>query len=87
MSVCQNFHSSPSEGTEDIDSLINGLKNIDQEKGEIRFLFYLNKCLTKETKIRVINKKCELIRNAYREEDYDAVDGFLDELKQAENKL
>ena len=34
-------------------------------------------------------KKCESIRKAYRlnDEDYDAVDGIMDELRQAKNKL
>ena len=85
MRVCQSFHSSPREGIEDIDSLVNDLKNIDQEKEEITndfitSLFDLNKYFTKETEIQVFNKNCELIRNAFREEDYDAVDGFVDEL-------
>ena len=88
----QSFHSSSREGNEDIDSLINNLKNIDDKDGEITnnfitSLFDLNKCLTKDNEIRVINKKCELIRNVCREDDYDAADGFVDELKQAKNRL
>ena len=35
------------------------------------------------------HKKCKSIRKAYRldDEDYDAVDGILEELRQAKNKL
>ena len=43
--------------------------------------------MRKETKIWVNSKKYELIRNAYQEEDYDDVDGFVDGLKQAKNRL
>ena len=47
----------------------------------------LHKFVSKEIEIWVINKKCKNIRNAYKEEDYDAVDGIVNELKQVKNKL
>lgn len=90
--VCKTFQLSPLETTEDADSLIETIKNIDREKGKttrdfIKSLINLHKSISKETEIPMINKKCESVRNAYREEDYDTADGIVDELKQAKDKL
>ena len=45
--------------------------------------------MSKETELHSFYKKCESIRKAYRldDEDCDAVDGIMDELRQAKNKL
>ena len=43
----------------------------------------------KETELHSFHKKCESIRKAYRldDEDYDAMDGIIDKLRQAKNKF
>ena len=43
----------------------------------------------KETELHSFHKKCESIRKAHRlgDEDYDAVEGIMNKLRQAKNKL
>ena len=43
----------------------------------------------KETELHSFHKKCESIRKVHRldDEDYDAVQGIMNELRQAKNKL
>ena len=55
---------------------------MDPEKG------YLHNDAGKETTLHSFHKKCESIRKAYRvdDEDYDAEDEIMDELRQAKNK-
>ena len=67
---------------------------MDPEKGEIihefiECLINLHDGVGKDTELHNFHKKCENIRQAYRlnDEDYDAVDGTMDELRQAKNKL
>ena len=53
----------------------------------VQSLIALHAEVNKETDIAVIDKKCQKIMNAYKEEDHDAADGILDDIKQAKNKL
>ena len=78
--------------SEDRDTLIFKVKNIDLDKGVIvhdfvQSLIALHAGVNKETDIAVIDKKCQKIMNAYKNENYDAVDGILDDIKQAKIKL
>ena len=64
------------------------------EKGEIIYEFIeclmnLHDGVGKETKLHSFHKKCESIRKAFKLDDeaYDAVDGIMDRLRQAKNKL
>ena len=80
------------QNKENIDDLIFKIKNFDKEKGEIvhdfiQSLISLHQNVSKETDIIVINKKCQSIMKAYKEKDYDVVDGIVDDLKQAKNKM
>ena len=45
--------------------------------------------VSKEIELHSFHKKCESIRKAYKldDKDYDAVNGIMDELRQAKNKL
>ena len=81
---------SPRQSKENIDDLVFKIKNIDQEKGVIahdfiQSLISLHQNVRKE--IIVINKEFQNIMKAYKEEDCDTVDGIVDDLKQAENKM
>ena len=67
---------------------------MDPEKGEIihefiECLINLHDGMSKETELHSFYKKCESIRKAYRldDEDCDVVDGIMDKLRQAKNKL
>ena len=67
---------------------------MDPGKGETIHEFIeclINLCdgVGKETELHSFHKKCESIRKAYRldDEDCDAVDRIMDELRQAKNKL
>ena len=76
--VSKSFNFSPREVVEDIDSLVEKINIIDREKGQVtkdfvKSVMDLHKFVNKEIEIWVINKKCKNIRNAYKEEDYDAV--------------
>ena len=80
------------QNKENIDDLIFKIKNFDKEKGEIvhdfiQSLISLHQNVSKETDIIVINKKCQSIMKAYKEKGYDVVDGIVDDLKQAINKM
>ena len=62
------------------------------DKGEIvanfaNCLQTMYKEVAKETDNRVISKKCIKLQNPYKQdqEDYDEVDGLVDELKKAKN--
>ena len=50
---------------------------------------YLHNDAGKESTLHSFHKKCESIRKAYRldDEDYNAEDEIMDELRQAKNKL
>ena len=50
---------------------------------------YVHNDAGKETTLHSFHKKCESIRKAYRldDEDYNAEDEIMDELRQAKNKL
>ena len=76
--VSKSFNSSPREVVEDIDSLVEKINIINREKGQVtkdfvKSVMDLHKFVNKEIEIWVINKKCKNIRNAYKEEYYDAV--------------
>ena len=67
---------------------------MNPEKGEIihefiECLINLHDGVGKGTELHSFHKKCESIRKAYRldDEDCDAVDGIMDELRQAKSKL
>ena len=67
---------------------------MDPKRGEIihksiECLINLHNGVGKETKLHSFHKKCESIRKAYSfdDEDYDTVNGIMDELIQAKNKL
>ena len=83
---------SPRQSKENIDHLVFKIKNIDQEEGVIahdfiQSLISLHQNVRKEIDIIVINKKFQSIMKTYKEEDYDIVDGIVDDLKQAKNKM
>ena len=64
------------------------MKNIDLDKGEI-VQDFVQPLITlhNKTDIVVTDKKCQKVMNACKEEDYDVVDGILDDIKQAKNNL
>ena len=93
--VCMRFQDDPFEvnkETIDIDQELAKIKKLNVDKGEIVANFVnclqtMYKEVAKETDNRVISKKCIKLQNTCKEdqEDYDEVDGLVDELKKAKN--
>ena len=94
--VCTSFQDDPYEVNKekiDIGQELTNIKKLKVGKGKVVANFV--NCLqtmykeevAKETDNRVISKKCIKIQNSYKEdqEDYDEVDGLMDELKKAKN--
>ena len=84
----------PQKTFSDINNIVKDIKKVDPEKGEIIHEFIecpinLHDGMSKATELHSFYEKCESIRKAYRldDEDFDAVDGIMDELRQAKNKL
>ena len=77
-----------------IDNFFENIEKIDPEKWVItqEFIEYLissHDGVGKETELHSFHKKCESISKTYwlNDEDYDAVDGIMVELRHAKNKL
>ena len=82
------------ENRADIGNLVENIKKLNTEKGEVIHKFFeclinLHDGVGKEKELHSFHKKCESIRKTYRldDEDCDAVDGIMDELRQAKNKF
>ena len=70
--------------------LLPKIKNIDHEKRKIvqdfiQCLVTLHADVRKENDIVLINWKCQKIFCSYKQDDFDTVDGILDEIKKAKN--
>ena len=92
--VSKSFERFPQETLADINNIVEDIKKVDPEKGEIihefiECLINLHDGVGKETELHSFHKNCESIRKAYSvdEEDCDAVDGIMDELRQAKISL
>ena len=92
--VYKSFEMFPQETLADIDNLVENFKKADPEKGAfihefIECLINLHNGVGKETELHSFHKKCESISKTYwlNDEDYDAVDGIMVELRHAKNKL
>ena len=77
-----------------IDNFFENIEKIDPEKWLItqefiEYLISLHDGVGKETELHSFHKKCESISKTYwlNDEDYDAVDGIMVELRHAKNKL
>ena len=77
-----------------IDNFFENIEKIDPEKWVItqefiEYLISLYDGVGKETELHSFHKKCESISKKYwlNDEDYDAVDGIMVELRHAKNKL
>ena len=77
-----------------IDNFFENIEKIDPEKWAItqefiEYLISLHDGVGKETELHSFHKKCESISKTYwlNDEDYDAVDGIMVELRHAKNKL
>ena len=77
-----------------IDNFFENIEKIDPEKWVItqefiEYLISLHDGVGKETELHSFHKKCESISKTYwlNDEDYDAVDGIMVELRHAKNKL
>ena len=77
-----------------IDNFFENIEKIDPEKWVIthEFIEYLiseHDGVGKETELHSFHKNCESISKTYwlNDQDYDAVDGIMDELRHAKNKL
>ena len=79
---------------EDIDRLLFKVKNIDSEKGNIlhefiESLMTLHLDVIQDKNVWTINSKYHKIRNTYKnvEMGYDSVDGIINQITKAKNKL
>ena len=77
-----------------IDNFFENIEKIDPEKWVItqefiEYVISLHDGVGKETELHSFHKKCESISKTYwlNDEDYDAVDGIMVELRHAKNKL
>ena len=88
--VCTSFQDDPYEvnkETIDIGQELAKIKKLNVDKGDCLQTMY--KEVGKETDNQVISKKCIKLQNTCKEdqEDYDEVDGLVDELKKSKNGM
>ena len=86
--VSKSFERFPQETLADINNIVEDIKKVDPEKGEIihefiECLINLHDGVGKGTELPSFHEKCESIRKAYRldDKDYDDVDGIMDGLR------